>query len=76
MPCEYCCEKDSNDNWIEPPCCDRSGFCDAGDCNPENSSIGMCICCGGEMFKERGSWFHHTQREIPFFKRGTTHFGS
>ena len=72
MPCEYCCEKNENDEWINPPCCEHSGVCDAGDTDDD---IGLCICCGAELFKENDEWFHHDQREIPYKDRGTRHRG-
>jgi len=40
-----------------------------------NDKIGNCIHCGGEMFKEDGIWWHHTQEEIPIDERGTKHHG-
>lgn len=69
MFCE-CCEKDENGNWKRQPCCHTSGLCDAGD-----GKLGMCIHCGGEMFKENGLWWHHTQKDIPIQERGTIHSG-
>lgn len=72
MPCEVCCKKDEQGNFIDEPCCGHSGICDAG---PVTGDISNCICCGGEMFKENGDWFHHTQKDIPYSKRGRIHFG-
>lgn len=72
MPCEYCCERDENDKYIEEPCCNK------GPCNAENllgSKMGMCKCCGAEMFYENGNWYHHSQREIPIKDRGMVHWG-
>ena len=75
MGCEHCCDKDENDNWITPPCCDDSGICCASyNDDDEEDDISMCECCGAEMFKENGEWFHHTQRDIPYEERGTRHY--
>lgn len=69
-----CCEKDENGDWINEPCCEINGICESDAIN-ENDVIGHCIHCGGEMFKENGSWWHHTQEEIPIDERGTVHTG-
>lgn len=70
----FCCEKDKDDNWIYEPCCGNSGVCDS-DAESIKDTIGNCIHCGGEMFKENGNWYHHSQREIPEEERGTIHNG-
>lgn len=46
----------------EEPCCSQ------GECSAIKS-LWMCECCGGEMFEEKGFWFHHSQRDIPFEDR-------
>ena len=68
-----CCKKDEFGNWISEPCCNNSGVCDSGVTN-EKDTIGNCIHCGGEMFKEGGIWWHHTQAEIPIDERGIKHY--
>ena len=45
----------------EPECYD--GECTA--C----PKLGMCVHCGATMFEEGGSWFHHSQDDIPFVHR-------
>lgn len=72
-PCS-CCEKDENDNWIHEPCCNIWGEC-CSDANDEKDTIGNCIHCGAQMFKEDGFWYHHSQEEIPIEERGTIHYG-
>lgn len=47
---------------IERPCC-ADGLCEA------DVKIGMCVCCGAEMFKEQGCWYHHSQAGIPINQR-------
>lgn len=56
------------------PACDSTGICEAV-IFMEGDDIGMCVHCGAEMFKEKGSWFHHSQEDVPFDKRGSTHWG-
>lgn len=73
MTCE-CCKKDEQGYWLESPCCDFSGICDS-DATDVNATIGNCIHCGGEMFKEGGIWWHNSQEEIPINDRGTRHDG-
>lgn len=70
MPCDRCCEKDKNGDWIESPCCNDTGVCTAAF---TTQSISLCICCGAEMFEENGIWFNHIQKDIPFKERGTKH---
>lgn len=72
MPCEECCKKDENDNFIQDPCCDHSGICDADD---TESDISLCKCCGAEMHKEGGVWWHYSQMDMPIEERGTIHYG-
>lgn len=72
MPCSDCCNKDKNGNWTTEPCCGHSGVCQA---EQTGTNIGLCACCGAEMFKENEHWFHHTQKNIPYDKRGTVHLG-
>lgn len=57
----------------EPPC-NYTGVCES-DATRKEGTMGNCIHCGGEMFKEKGFWFHHTQEDIPFDERGTVHTG-
>ncbi len=67
MPCEICCEKDDAGNYVnELPCCWNS-FCVA---SATTEDISLCICCGAEMFKEDGCWYHHSQRDTPIKDRG------
>jgi hypothetical protein len=73
MMCE-CCKKYENGNWLSEPCCDSSGVCESDATDP-NTTIGNCIHCGGEMFKEGGIWWHNSQQDIPIGERGTTHSG-
>ena len=35
--------------------------------------IGNCIHCGGEMFEEAGTWYHHSQKILPISERYNTH---
>lgn len=73
MPCEYCCKKDEHDNFIsDEPCCGYSGKCSAED---TNGNISLCECCGAEMHKEGGVWWHYSQMDIPIEERGTIHYG-
>jgi len=58
--CEYCDTPDSLGDY--EPCCNQ-GPCTA---IPE---IGMCECCGAEMFEEKGFWFHYSQIDIPYEER-------
>lgn len=69
-----CCEKDEFDNWLREPCCNISGMC-YSDATNINDTIGNCICCGGEMFKENGTWYHHSQKDLKEEDRGTIHLG-
>lgn len=46
----------------EKPCC-WNGKCQS------DGHLGLCICCGAEMFEENGYWFHHSQSDIPFEDR-------
>jgi len=69
-----CCGNNELGNWISEPCCDNSGVCESG-ATDVNDKIGDCINCGGEMYKEDGIWWHHTQEEIPIDERGTKHHG-
>lgn len=48
------------------PCC-NNGLCEHD--KNDKSGISMCICCGAEMFEEKGSWFHYSQKDIPFGER-------
>lgn len=73
MMCE-CCRKDENDDWLSEPCCNNSGVCESDATDP-NATIGNCIHCGGEMFKEDGFWWHNSQDDIPIGERSTTHYG-
>ena len=71
----FCCEKDSEGDFITPPCCDHSGICVAYTTGKEDDgSISSCTCCGAEMFKDGGLWWHHEQKEIPLNERGTIHY--
>ncbi len=54
--------------------CESTGICESAAIN-ENETISNCIHCGGEMFKEGGFWWHHTQVYIPIEERGTVHTG-
>lgn len=72
MACIHCCDKDEFDKYIDPPCCEGTGVCTAG---YGLMGIGLCECCGAEMFEENDEWFHHEQRDIPYEKRGTRHNG-
>lgn len=69
-----CCDKDENENYLYEPCCYNSGVCQS-DAIDKKETIGNCIHCGGEMFKENGLWFHHEQKEIPFEERFVVHYG-
>ena len=51
MPCNRCCNKDENGDYIESPCCNYTGVCTAAF---TAQSISLCICCGAEMFEENG----------------------
>lgn len=64
MAC-FCCLKDEQGYFLNDPCCNTSGICEA---DPE---VSMCIHCGGEMFEEGGFWWHHSQKDIPIEVRGT-----
>jgi hypothetical protein len=68
--CEDCKDDDVT------PCCDY-GTCEAADCyeSDKDGAISNCIHCGGEMFKDRGVWFHHEQADIPFDERLEWHDG-
>jgi len=72
MPCNNCCEKDKNGDFIESPCCDYWGECTAA---YTESTISMCIHCGAEMQQEpeTGIWRHHSQMDLPINKRYTEH---
>ena len=58
----------------DDPICDSTGICEAA-VFMDDYDIGICIHCGAEMFKENGSWFHHSQQETLFDNRGVTHYG-
>lgn len=70
--CE-CCKKDSDDNWEKDPCC-ADGLCCA-DTENKDDTIAWCTCCGAEMFKEDGIWYHHSQKEMDIKTRGKIHLG-
>lgn len=72
MPCTDCCDKDENGNWKTDPCCAHSGICSA---DATGEDIGICECCGAEMHKEGGVWWHYSQMDIPIDERGTIHYG-
>ena len=72
MKCE-CCKQDDQGNWLREPCCDN-GTCDSA-ATDKTETVSHCIHCGGEMFKEEGIWWHHSQKEIPLGERGTMHHG-
>ena len=63
-----------NKSFDKDPICYHSGMCES-DATNEEVDFGYCIHCGGDMFKEGGIWWHHTQEEIPIEERGTNHFG-
>lgn len=66
MECK-CCEKDESGEYILEPCCNLGeGICEA-------NNINHCIHCGGLMFEEGESWWHHSQEEIPIQERGKIH---
>lgn len=67
MPCDYCCDKYENGDFIEPPCCKRDK-CTAA---KTDATISQCICCGAEMIKENGWWYHWSQMSIPINERQT-----
>lgn len=69
----HCCEKDENDNWVHEPCSSH-GYCES-DSTDEKDMIGYCIHCGGEMFKEEGFWYHHSQSDTPVEERLNHQFG-
>ena len=73
MPCTECCEKDERGNWLTSPCCDHSGICSA---EKTDGNISNCECCGAEMHKEGGVWWHYSQMEIPIAQRGKIHYGA
>lgn len=73
MSCTDCCKKDEHENWITDPCCWHTGRCDAGE---TDSNISICECCGDEMHKEGGVWWHFSQMDMPIEERGTIHYGS
>lgn len=64
LMCKICSEE-------EDPCC-LLGPCTA--ISLVSSGIGMCECCGAEMFEEKGFWFHHSQENIPFDEREPQYF--
>ena len=63
MSCELC--NIPNNSGDFDPCCNL-GTCTAEE---TKSHISNCICCGGEMFKDRGFWFHNSQVDIKFEER-------
>jgi hypothetical protein len=71
--CE-CWDKDVFGNYLYEACCYHNGICES-DATNVNETIGSCIHCGGEMFKENGFWWHHSQKDIPLKERGTVHIG-
>lgn len=68
--CKECNTINSNGDY--EPCCYRGdGQCTAAKGDKIRSN---CICCGAEMFEDRGNWYHHSQEYLPIEKRYLTHF--